>query len=607
MNRFLILVCSLAACTQPTRDRMEKDIHSYSNIHEISVRHLDLDLTVDFDQRQLAGTATWSFDNPQRANQLILDTRNLVIERVESEGKDVSFHWGDSSTWLGRACVIPLSAGAQTVTIHYRTGPGADALQWLAPEQTAGGNRPFLFTQSQAILARTWIPCQDAPAVRFSYSARIRCPNDLLAVMSAENPVTKNSTGEYTFKMEQRIPSYLMALGVGDLEFRSLGARSGVYAEPAMIDKCVYEFADTEMMIEAAERLYGPYRWVRYDLLVLPPSFPFGGMENPRLTFATPTILAGDRSLVSLVSHELAHSWSGNLVTNATWNDFWLNEGFTTYFERRIDEALYGRGFSEMQALLGKQDLQESIEGMGHEHRDTWLSLDLAGRDPDEGVGDIAYEKGYFFLRLLEESVGREKWDAFLNEYFASHAFQTMTTTKFLGYLGSRLTIDTTKVDINRWVYGPGLPSNCPQPESNAFADAEKAASEFAAGKKPGELGTHGWVAQQWIHFLRKLPTPLTKNQLADLDAAFRFTESGNSEIQCEWFQRAIENDYRPAFDGMRKYLLRIGRRKLVRPLYMKLAATESGKSWAKEVYSKARPGYHSVTAGTVDAILNSQ
>jgi leukotriene A-4 hydrolase/aminopeptidase len=585
----------------------EKDIHSYANAQDVRVQHLDLDLNVDFEKRELSGSATWTFDNLTGTDHLMLDTRNLVIERVTLGDAAAAFGFGDSSKTFGKALRIPISPSDRKVTIMYRTTEGADALQWLTPAQTAGGQRPFLFTQSQAILARTWIPCQDGPGVRFTYTARISCPPQLLAVMSAENPTAKNADGVYQFRMEQKIPSYLMALAVGDLEFRPLGTRSGVYAEASMIERCVYEFADTEKMIETAESLYGPYRWGRYDLLVLPPSFPFGGMENPRLTFATPTILAGDRSLVSLVSHELAHSWSGNLVTNATWNDFWLNEGFTVYFERRIDEAVYGKSFAEMQASLGLQDLREEMKRLGDHHRDTWLSLDLSGRDPDEGVGDVAYEKGYFFLRRIEESIGRERFDNFLKNYFNTYAFQPMTGKGFVNLLRRELltTPELEKqVNIQAWVYGPGIPDNCPQPQSDAFTKVEEQLSTWLGGMNARELKTDGWVTQQWLHFLRKLPASIPAARMDELDKQFMFTKSGNSEILCEWFQRCIENQYRKSYPTLEKYLIEIGRRKLVKPLYTKLAQNSADLEWAKNVYKEARPGYHAVTASTIDHIL---
>jgi aminopeptidase N len=428
--------------------------------------------------------------------------------------------------------------------------------------------------------------------------------------MSASgNSGTKSADGVYKFEMKQPIPSYLLALAVGDLEFRPLGSRSGVYAEPSVVEKSAYEFADIEKMITAAEDLYGPYGWERYDLLVLPPSFPFGGMENPRLTFATPTILAGDRSLVALVAHELAHSWSGNLVTNATWNDFWMNEGFTVYFEHRIMEKVYGRDYSEMLAVLTLKDLKEEIQSIGPSSDDTKLKLNLTGRDPDDGMTNIAYNKGYFFLRLCEETLGREPWDAYLKKYFTEYSFKSVTTEMFLEHLEKQFKIKGNKdlssaLSINGWVYTAGLPANCPNPQSNEFEKVKSQVNAFMNGTPASQLNTQGWTTHHWLYFLRNIPDSIRLEKVIELDYAFYFTRSGNSEILCEWFLRAIKSEYETAYGPMRGYLMNVGRRKLVKPLYTELAKTEKGKAWAKQVYEKARPGYHSVTYNTIDGIL---
>ncbi|HEV8657036.1 MAG TPA: M1 family metallopeptidase, partial [Thermoanaerobaculia bacterium] len=458
--------------------------------------------------------------------------------------------------------------------------------------------QPYLLSQSESINARSWVPIQDSPQVRFPYEATIRVPRGLVAVMSAENPQTKSADGVYHFRMPQPIPAYLLAIAVGDIDFRSFSANSGVYAEPPIVEKAHDEFVDVPRMISTAESLYGPYRWSRYDILVLPPSFPYGGMENPRLTFLTPTLIAGDRSLVSVVAHELAHSWSGNLVTNATWNDFWLNEGFTTYFERRIDEKLYGREFSEMEYLLGLNDLANEFKELAP--ADQGLLINWAGRNPDEAPSVVPYEKGSLFLRLIEETVGREKFDRFLRAYFDQNAFHSMSTERFLEILRTQL-ISDDRLMIDAWIHGPGLPPNAPKPQSNAFAKVDQ---QLEAWKRGAPIDTRGWVTHQWIHFIHGLPPALTSAQMKSLDEQFHFTSSGNAEILEAWLERAIENRYEPAFPALERFLTSVGRRKYLKPLYTKLAATPEGLQMAKRIYAKARPTYHPLSQGTIDAIL---
>lgn len=603
-----LLWISCSSSIQP--DPIDHDEHSFARPEEVVVTHLDLDIEVNFTKKELTGKASLSIKNKKNFRQLHLDTRGLAIHKVTigKEEKSTAFQLGNPVRYLGQELIIDIEPSTDLVNVYYSTGAEADALQWLEPAQTADKKHPFLFTQSQAILARTWVPCQDSPGIRMTYSARVKCPTELWAVMSAENDTVKNDEGIYTFKMTNPIPAYLLALAVGDLKFQSLGQRSGVYTEPSVLGRAAYELADTEKMIEAAEKLYGPYRWGRYDLIVLPPSFPFGGMENPRLTFATPTILAGDRSLVSLVAHELAHSWSGNLVTNATWNDFWLNEGFTCYFERRIDEAVFGKEFAEMEAKLGEHDLLEQIKEFGPDSADTRLWLNLHGRNPDDAGSDIAYDKGYSFLRLIEENVGRDRFDQFLKKYFNTFAFQSMTTKKFIAYLRAELIQGDLelekKIRIDEWAYQTGLPDNCPKPQSDAFTNVEEQVRSWTAGKPAKELMSTNWSTPEWRHFLRSLPATMKKTQMDELDAAFKFSKSGNSEIIFEWLNHVIVNKYEAGYPQLETFLTSMGRRKFLKPLYQKLAETQDGLQMAKKIYAKARPMYHAVSTSTIDEIL---
>ena len=591
-----------------TSDSVAVDVHTHARPQEAQVTHLDLDIRVDFEQQVLRGSASFDFENKTGTDKLVLDARGLDIQAVMAGEDSLTFELGPEDPVLGSALEIGIREGDERVTVHYATGPGAAALQWLAPVQTAGKESPFLFTQGQAILSRTWIPCQDSPGIRFSYTARVEVPAGLMAVMSATNPQELDPDGVYEFEMAQPIPAYLIALAVGDLRFEEIGPRTGVYAEPSVLEGAAYEFGEMEDMLVAAEGLYGKYRWERYDVIVLPPSFPFGGMENPRLTFATPTILAGDRSLTSLIAHELAHSWSGNLVTNATWDDFWLNEGFTVYFEQRIMEALYGKSYVQMLSVLGYQDLKGSLGSL--EQRDTHLKLDLKGRDPDDGMTDIAYEKGNFFLRHIEQIVGRDTMDAFLKEYFDSHAFQTMTTEAFVAYLDKELVKGDAdlreRINVEGWIYGPGLPKGAEVPFSDRFERVDAQIAAWRGGLPLDKLdSTENWTTHEWLHFIRALPGDLDERRMAELDGAFGFTQSGNSEILAAWFDHVIRHNYQPAYPAMEAFLLRVGRRKFLKPIYKALAATPEGLAWARKVYAQARPNYHSVSVGTIDGLLS--
>jgi leukotriene-A4 hydrolase len=586
----------------------QRDPHSYGRPDEVAVEHLSLDLTVAFEQHRLRGKATLRIANKSGAEQLHLDSRDLTIRRVtlDDGGGSAVYTLSPPDPLLGSDLAISLTPKTRAVTIEYETSPGAAAVQWLAPEQTASKKLPFLYTQSEAILARTWVPCQDSPGVRMTYDATIHVPPRFLAVMSAANPTRLATDGVYRFRMEQPVPSYLLALAVGDLRFRSLGPNAGVYAEPATIDAAAAELRDVPGMMTAAEKLYGKYRWGRYDVLFLPPSFPFGGMENPRLTFATPTLLAGDRSLVSVIAHELAHSWSGNLVTNATWNDFWLNEGFTNYFEARIMEEVFGRDYADMLRVLSLSSLREEVASLGATNPATQLYVDWTGKDPDEGVSAIAYDKGALFLRKIEEIVGRERWDAFLRSYFDDFAFQSMTTARFERELDARLLAGHPEwkaaIAPERWIHGPGIPDNAPDVRAKAFDEVEREAAAFVAGTPAAKLRTAGWTTHHWLHFLGSLPKTLTTAQVADLDS-LRF-DRRNFEVREKWLELVIAHRYEPAFRQIEPFLTAQGRRKYLKPIYVGLMGFPAGQELAKQIYAKARPTYHAVSRDTLDAIV---
>jgi aminopeptidase N len=626
MPRFMLLLVLLAFAAACGRTESPggtdspvtttRDIHSYARPDEARVTHVALDLRADFTARTLSGQAALTLQRAPGSTRIVLDTRDLTIESVtDANGRTLTFSRGQTDAILGQPLDITLPDGVTGIIVRYRTSPSAAALQWLTPEQTAGRQHPYLYSQGQAILTRTWIPTQDSPGIRQTYTARIVVPKPLRAVMSAEqltpDGVDVPEGRRFEFRMNQPIPPYLIAIGVGDIAFKSEGARTGVYAEPSLLADAAAEFVDLEKMVSAAESLLGPYRWGRYDLLVLPPSFPFGGMENPRLTFATPTIIAGDRSLVSLVAHELAHSWSGNLVTNATWSDFWLNEGVTTYVESRIMEALYGKRIAEMLLVLERAGLQDEITRLGGPTgRDTILHVDLQGRNPDDGMTDIPYSKGAALLRLMEQTVGREPFDAYLRGYFDRHAFKSITTDAFLADLRSNLIKDNPDLErqlrLDEWINKPGLPDNAPLPRSDALDIVAGHARAFAAGARASSLPTKEWTTQEWQHFLDELPATLSTVQLEELDRTFGMSARRNSEILFSWLRIAIRHRYEPAFPALDRFLTSQGRRKFLRPLYEDLMKTDWGAPTAKAIYRKARPLYHTVATATLDSIVGS-
>jgi aminopeptidase N len=575
------------------------------------MQHLELDLQVDFERERIVGRAGIHVLNKSGTRKLYLDSGNLSIQRVTlgTENRETSFELGEPESYLGQPLVVDIFPDTRLVNVFYETGENATALDWMEFPEKDGGTRAFLFTQGQSILTRSWVPCQDIPSVRITYHARITVPSGMIALMSAENGTSRRPDGVYEFTMQQPIPCYLLALAVGDFEFRAISERCGVFAQPDVVDAAAWEFEDTEAMMNAAEALYGPYRWGRYDILVLPPSFPFGGMENPRLSFVTPVLVAGDRSLVSTIAHELAHSWSGNLVTNATWDDFWINEGFTTYFERRILEALYGKDHADMLAELGLRDLREEIAALGTGHPDTRLHYDLSGRDPDEVLSDVPYEKGYLFLRLIEATVGRGELDAFLRGYFDTFAFQTMTSARFADYLRENLIKGDrgleAALNIDSWIYTPGLPKNCPDIRSSAFEMVREQAAAWKTGTPPAGLQTTGWTSQQWKQFVHLLPSTMTARQMKELDDHFHFTDKSNAEVLQVWMLHVIANRYEPAYPKLESFLVGIGRIWLIEDLYERLAESPEGLRMAVEIYRKARPGYHPLAVRAIDKVLS--
>jgi len=594
------------------------DYFTQANYREFRLQHLQLDLDVDFEQQRLQGHVVLNFERlSQTADELILDSRGLQIEAVSllrenAEPLELAFSVDEARPVVGEAIRIALPEELRQLSplqlqVNYHTGPNPSAIMWLEPGMTAGGEHPFMFTQSQAIHARSWVPLQDTPAVRFTYEARIQTPSELLAVMSADNDPAAARDGDYQFSMPQPIPSYLMALAVGSLDFSAFGERTGVYAEPEVLEKAAWEFADTEAMLVTAEGIYGPYEWGRYDLLILPPSFPFGGMENPRLSFITPSVLAGDRSLVSLIAHELAHSWSGNLVSNATWRDIWLNEGTTSYLEARLMEELFGKERADEERVLSYLGLLESVQEVRTEMQALAPRFDQG--DPDDAQGTLAYSKGQLLLETLEARFGREVFDAYMAGYFRHFAWQAISTEQFLEYIDQQLLQAHPGVfsrdELEQWLYLPGIPGNAQIPQSAGLDQIDTMARDWALGEiASNDLPSNEWSPHGVVRFINALPAELSEQQLAELDAALGLSQSGNAEIARSWFIQVATRRHQPAYAAMQEYLGRYGRTRLVKPVYEALMANGKDQGLAKELFERNQVHYHPVTIESIEAVV---
>ena len=590
------------------------DEHSYARPDQVVVRHLLLDLAVDFEQRVLAGTATLQLDwRDPAAAQLLLDTRDLEVSAAEAQDaagvwQPLAFSLGERHAILGSPLTVQTPGQPASVRLTYRTVPSASGLQWLSPAMTQGKQLPFMFSQSQQIHARSWVPLQDTTLVRFTYEAHLQTPASVMALMSADNDPAAERDGDYRFSMPQPIPSYLLAIAAGDLVFQPVSTRAGVWAEPALVAAAAAEFADTEQMISTAESLYGPYRWERYDMLVLPPSFPYGGMENPRLTFLTPTVIVGDRSLVALIAHELAHSWSGNLVTFALSRDAWLNEGITSYVENRLIEDLYGKAWADMENVIERNGIADEFTPENLPLQRLAIEAGVL-KDPDENLSATVYAKGAWFMQFLEQRVGRSDFDDFLRGYFDHFAFQSISSQQFADYaqenLLSRFPDKVSQAEFEAWLYAPGIPAFAPVTVSERLAAVDAArAAWLADGALPPSATTTDWTTQEWVHFLEGLPATLTEPQLAALDAAYGFTGTANAELAQRWYPLTVRSGYLAARPAIAEFLSRVGRRKLIMPTYSALAATPEGLLFAREVFASARAALHPITIGSVTAVL---
>ncbi len=576
------------------------DPHSYNDAAQPEVAHLDWKARIDFDRRMIDAVATLRFRSPG-SGPLDLDTRELTIKSVDAgEGRSVAWELAPSHPVLGARLRLNLPAETREVRIHYVTSENASALQWLEPAQTAGGKHPYLFSQCQAIHARSVVPLQDTPRIRITWSAELEIPRELRAVMAART-VDRREDGARAFErfeMPQPIPPYLFALAVGDLASRELGPRSRVWAEPAMVEKAAAEFSDTDAMLTAAERLFGSYDWERFDLLVMPPSFPYGGMENPRLTFLTPTVIAGDKSLVNVVAHELAHSWTGNLVTNSNAEHFWLNEGFTVYAERRIQEVLEGTDMAALHTALGRRSLESAIEGFEDRPELTRLRTHLKGVDPDDAYSQVPYEKGFLFLLALEQAAGRDAFDAFLKRYIETFRFQSITTDQFLELARREIPAALDKVGANAWIDGEGIPANAPRARSTRLEEVEA-----LGAKPPSDEQARRWTPTEWQLYLESMPRPAPRDVCDAIDRGGRLSKSTNMEMLVSWLELAIDSDL-DVTARTEEVLGSVGRMKYLKPLYTALAKRDDTRADARRIFNRFAQRYHPIARQVVEGVL---
>jgi len=585
-----------------------RDPHSYTDLSQGRVLSMDIDLAVDFSTRTITGKADYNLAEAT-AGPLDLDTRDLnIVSARDTSGNELGFELAAADEVLGSCLRVTLPEGTEKFTIEFTTSPEASALQWLEPAQTAGGKHPYLFSQCQAIHARSVMPCQDTPMSRFTFNCSMTVPEELTVVMAAApgEKLASDQPGMTTFhfSMPQSIPPYLFAFAVGNIVAKELGPRSTCYTEPEMMEKSAWEFAEVDRMLLAAEDIFGPYLWDRFDFLVMPPSFPYGGMENPRLTFLTPTLLAGDRSLVNVLAHELAHSWTGNLVTNASINDFWLNEGFTVWAERRILENMEGVEAKSLSAAIGRNGLMTAMSSFGKGSEFTKLEINGEGKDPDEFYSLVPYEKGFLFVALLEETVGREKMDVFVKKYIDHFAFTSLTTAQFEEFLNAELPGVAGQMGANEWIHKPDLPANAPVFASARLEMLEGLAKNWSDGARPEVTEAIKWSPEDWQIFLQALPGKLTTEDCAWLNDNFKLNEQGNSEILCNWLQIAINSSFGPAYGRTAGFLGEVGRMKYLKPLFSALHGNPKTRDLAARVFADNADSYHPIARGGLERVL---
>src|SRR5215208_2456793 len=579
------------------------DPTSYVDLSQGEINHIDFHIQVDFQSRTLDVEATYQLREPITGS-LYLDSFKLDMNEAHVNGRKLEWEFDQQDEVLGSRLHLKGFENDSSFTLTFKTSPEARALQWMNASQTLGGAHPFLFSQCQASNARSVFPCQDTPSVRFTYSAEVEVPKELTAVMAAEQAKGPEGSGTFFFNMPQPIPSYLFAIAVAHLDFRELGSRTGIYAEPEMIEAAAWEFAETEKTMIEAEKLLGPYLWGRYDMLVLPPSFPFGGMENPRLTFLTPTAIIGTRGQANLVTHELAHAWTGNLVTNATWQDFWLNEGWTTYAETRITEILEGKDATDLNAVYDEKRTYEIMQRVGMDSPVTCLKIPSNETDADSMTSQLAYTKGCFFLKKCEYAVGRKRFDEFIQKYMKRFQFQSLTTEGFLEFLKAELPEVFEKVDVQTWIYKPGMPDVWHKPHSRLYDEVQKSLDDFDHGQLPTKEQVKGWHRYQTLSFLQGLPKTISVENCKSLEDVLELPKRNDDYFYTYFYAICIASGVQETLPRIEKFVENIGRMLYIIPIIRAMVETDWARDRARPLLEKVREKHHPVTIAAMEGLL---
>jgi leukotriene-A4 hydrolase len=581
------------------------DPHSYADLGQGRIKHIDFQIHVDFNKHCLQVQAVYTLDQPIEGS-FFMDTSDLNVLEVHSNDKKIFWEMDESDPLLGERLHLHGLNGISSFSINLTTSPGASALQWLEAHQTSGERHPFLYSQCQSINARSIFPCQDTPSVRFTYTADVWVAPPLTAVMAAARRGSQmdGDMNCFNFHMPQPIPSYLFALAVGNLTFRELGPRCGIFSEPEIIDAAAWEFAENETKIIEAEKLFGPYVWERYDILVLPPSFPYGGMENPRLTFLSPIFLLGDRSETMIVTHELAHAWTGNLVTNATWEDFWLNEGWTTFAHTRITEAIEGRDYAQFRTALARIRMLKDMDRFGMTSPLTCLWFPMQGLHPDEIFSSIPYHKGNAFLMQLEETVGREAFDAFIKKYINTFRFRSITTAAFVEFMKEELPLAASKVDFQKWLYRPGFPEDAPSLKSFIYDDVSEKAEAFVKGERLQSGEIKDWKPDQIQLFLQLLPERISFEDCSYLEQLFDIHERTAAATLSAFYTLSVRSGYQNVLPGIEHFVATIGRHFLVSPVLRAMTQSDWARNKARPIFERYRSRHHPITVNYLDKIL---